>query len=100
MLKNVPDVATPDALISAVGTKVFLNMEEVGGRSEPLCPCHSLLHAYLVNGALRDTHSQPGCLTMAKRMRGLDQCTEACSYLVAIVFVGSSATCTSCFAVA
>jgi hypothetical protein len=30
MLKNVPDVATPDALISAVGTKVFLNMEEVG----------------------------------------------------------------------
>lgn len=30
MLKSVPDVATPDAMIVAVGTKVFLNMEEVG----------------------------------------------------------------------
>ncbi|KAL6753958.1 sucrose-6F-phosphate phosphohydrolase-domain-containing protein [Haematococcus lacustris] len=30
MLKNVPDVATPDAMIVAVGTKVFLNMDEVG----------------------------------------------------------------------
>ncbi|GFH15665.1 uncharacterized protein HaLaN_11934, partial [Haematococcus lacustris] len=28
MLKNVPDVATPDAMIVAVGTKVFLNMDE------------------------------------------------------------------------
>lgn len=29
LLKTVGDVATPDAMVVAVGTKVFLNLEEV-----------------------------------------------------------------------